>query len=170
MTINNLQFDDAIDALYKRHDGGQDTRKGVTRASEYKDRDSIPDLEAAALLVYLDIFRGVPVEGETDVFSFGADGVLAESAFDRMLAKTVGMDIDEVKKIGRSERGISYGAALEKINELLGGTALTAKHNTGDPLSRALAVELLAEALHTSDGSGKIPHLYYVPQLSLIHI
>lgn len=162
MTIEKLQFDDAIDALYKRHDGGQDTRKGVTRASEYKDRNSIPDFDAAALLVYLDIFRGVPVEGETDVFVFDAEGILAESAFDRMLAKTVGTDIDEVKKIGRSKGGISYGAALEKVNTLLGRKALTAKHNAGEPLSRVTAVELVAEALHISDGSGEIPYLYYV--------
>lgn len=164
MTIENLQFDDAIDALYQRHDGGQDTRKGVTRASEYKDRDSIPDFGAAALLVYLDIFRGVPVEGETDVFAFGAEGILAKSAFDRMLAKTLGTDIDEVKKIERSAGGISYGAALEKVNALLGGKALTAKHDAGEPLSRVTAVELVAEALHTSDGSGEIPHLYYVAE------
>ena len=75
-----LQFDDAIDALYKRHDGGQDTRKGVRRVTEYPDYDRIPDPDAAALLVSLDIYRGVPVEGETDVFVFGSDGILAESA------------------------------------------------------------------------------------------
>ena len=29
-----LEFDDAIDELFVRHDGGQDTRKGVTRVTE----------------------------------------------------------------------------------------------------------------------------------------
>lgn len=157
-----LQFDDAIDALYKRHDGGQDTRKGVSRAADYADRASIPDLDAAALLVYLDIFRGVP-QGE-DVFAFGASDLLSESAFDRMLARTVGTDMDEVKQIPRSEGGITYGAALEKVCRRLGGKTLNAKHSPEEPLSRALAVELVADALHSSDGSGEIPYLYYVPQ------
>lgn len=160
----NLQFDDAIDVLYRKHDGGQDTRKGVCRAADYPDVADIPDFDAAALLVYLDIFRGVPVEGETDVFSFGAGDILAESAFDRMLARTVGTDMDEVKKIARSQSGISYGAALAKINALLGGATLTAKHGLEEPLSRAMAVELVADALHTSQGDGKIPYLYYIPE------
>ena len=108
------------------------------KASDYPDRGTIPDLDAAALLVYLDIFRGVP-QGE-DVFAFGAGDFLAESAFDRMLARAVGTEMDEVKKIERSEGGISYGAALEKVNGLLGGQALTAKHDAGEPLTRALAV------------------------------
>ncbi len=164
MDKQKLQFDDAIDALYRRHDGGQDTRKGVSRAADYPDVRSIPDLDAAALLVYLDIFRGVPVEGEPDVFEFGADALLAESAFDRMLARTIGTDMDEVKKIARSEGGVTYGAALEKVNKLMGGKSLAAKHDAEEPLNRATAVELVAEALHTSDGSGEIPYLYYVPE------
>ena len=163
MTTEKLQFDDAIDALYKRHDGGQDTRKGVTRASEYKDLAEIPDFDAAALLVYLDIFRGVPVEGEQDVFAFGPRGILAESAFDRMLAKTVGTDIDEVKKIERSQGGIAYGAALEKVNALLGSKTLDPVRPVEEPLDRVSAVELVARALHVSDGSGRIPYLYFVP-------
>ena len=149
-----LQFDDAIDALYKRHDGGQDTRKGVCMAADYPDKGEIPDLDAAALLVYLDIFRGVPVEDQVDVFAFGADGILAESAFDRMLAKTVGTDMDEVKKIARSEGGITYGKALEKLNAMMGAKALAGKHDPEAPLDRMMAVKLVAEALHTSDGSG----------------
>ena len=157
-----LQFDDAIDALYKRRDGGQDTPKGVTRADAYPDKESIPNLDDAALLVHLDIFRGVPV-GD-DVFVFGADGILAESAFDRMLAKTIGTDIDDVKKITRSEGGITYGKALEKVNAMMGGKALAPKHPDDAPLDRVMAVELVADALHTSDGSGQIPYLYYVPE------
>lgn len=159
-----LQFDDAIDALYKRHDGGQDTRKGVRKATEYPDYEQIPDKDAAALLVTLDIFRGVPVEGETDVFAFGPEGILAESAFDRMLARTIGTDMDEVKKIERSAGGISYGGALDKVNAMLGGKALDPKEPLDAPLSRAMAVSLVAEALHVSDGSGQIPYLYYVPE------
>ena len=158
-----LQFDDAIDALYKRHDGGQDTRKGVQRASDFPDRDSIPDFDAAALMVYLDIYRGVPTENP-DEFRFGPQDLLAESAFDRMLARAVGTEMDEVKKIERSAGGISYGAALEKVNALLGAKALTGKHDDGAPLTRTLAVELVAEALHISDGSGALPYLYYVPE------
>ena len=164
MTTTTLQYDDAIDALYRRHDGGQDTRKGVAKAADYPDRADIPDFDAAALLVYLDIYRGVPIEGEPDVFVFGADGLLAESAFDRMLARTAGTDMDEVKKIERSKGGISYGAALEKVNALLGGKALSPKHGADEPLSRVLAVELVADALRASDGSGVIPYLYYVPE------
>ncbi len=162
MTNQNLQFDDAIDALYKRHDGGQDTRKGVCKAADYPDRAEIPDFDAAALLVSLDIYRGVPQGG--DVFAFGAEDLLAESAFDRMLARTVGTDMDEVKKIQRSQGGISYGAALDKVNALLGGQELTSKHGSEEPLSRAMAVELVADALHISDGSGQIPYLYYVSE------
>lgn len=162
MTTKTLQFDDAIDALYRRRDGGQDTPKGVTKAENFPDKETIPDLGAAALLVYLDIYRGVP-QGN-DVFAFGADGILAESAFDRMIARTLGTDMDEVKKIERSEGGISYGKALEKVNALMGGKALESKHDTEAPLNRAMAVELVADALRTSDGSGEIPHLYYVPE------
>ena len=163
MTNLQLQFDDAIDALYKRHDGGQDTPKGVTRATAYIDKDQIHDMDAAALLVSLDIYRGVPQDDGG--FAFDAGGILAESAFDRMLARTVGKDMDEVKQIGRSAGGITYGAALEKVNGLLGaGTAVAAKHDTDAPLSRAQAVELVAEALKISDGSGEIPHLFYVPE------
>ena len=158
-----LQFDDAIDALYKRHDGGQDTRKGVQRASDFPDRDSIPDFDAAALMVYLDIYRGVPTENP-DEFRFGPQDLLAESAFDRMLARAVGTEMDEVKKIERSEGGITYGAALDKVNALLGGKPLTGSHDAGTPLNRALAVELVAEALRTSDGSGALPYLFYVPE------
>lgn len=164
MTKLELQFDDAIDVLYRKHDGGQDTRKGVSRAADYPDRAEIPDLDAAALLVYLDIYRGVPVEGETDVFAFGPEGILAESAFDRMLARTVGTDMDEVKKIERSAGGISYGGALDKVNAMLGGKALDPKEPLDAPLTRAMAVSLVAEALHVSDGSGQIPYLYYVPE------
>jgi len=159
-----LQFDDAIDALYKRHDGGQDTRKGVTRAADYPDKDSIPDFDAAALLVYLDIYRGVPVEGAQDVFAFGAEGILAESAFDRMLARAVGTDMDEVKKIERSAGGITYGSALSKVHALLGGKTISPKASPDAPLTRALAVSLVYEALRVSDGTGRIPYLYYVPE------
>lgn len=162
MTTLNLQFDDAIDALYRRHDGGQDTPKGVTRAAYYPDKNSIPDMDAAALLVYLDIYRGVP-QGE-DVFAFGADDILAESAFDRMLARTLATDMDEVKKIPRSEGGITYGAALKKVNDLMGDKTLEAKHDAQEPLSRVYAVELVAAALRSSDSSGDIPYLYYVPE------
>ena len=162
-----LQFDDAIDELYRRHDGGQDTRKGVQRASDFPDRESIPDFDAAALLVYLDIYRGVPTE-TPDEFLFGPEDLLAESAFDRMLARAVGMEMDEVKKICRSESGISYGAALEKVNGMLGTISLSGKHDAETPLDRTLAVELVADALHASDGSGKIPHLFYVPENTVL--
>jgi hypothetical protein len=166
MNAEALQFDDAIDALYRKHDGGQDTRKGVTRASEFSDFSQIPDQDAAALLVYLDIYRGVP-QGN-DVFAFGPDDILAESAFDRMLKRALGTDMDEVKKIERSQGGISYGAALEKVNALLGGKSLIPKHDSTAPLSRTLAVELVADALHLSDGSGTLPYLYYVPENTVL--
>ena len=158
-----LQFDDAIDALYKRHDGGQDTRKGVAKAADYPDRDSIPDFEAAALLVSLDIYRGVPT-GEPDEFRFGAEDLLAESAFRRMLARARGADMDEVREIGRSEGGITCGQALELVNQVLGSAQLPARQNPEQPLRRTEAVALITEALHASRGDGCIPYLLYVPE------
>ena len=166
MSTQILQYDDAIDALYRRHDGGQDTRKGVQRAADYPDAAEIRDFDAAALLVSLDIFRGVPVEGETDVFRFGPDDLLAESAFTRMLERACGTDMDEVKKIARSEGGITCGAALERVNEILGGGQLVLSEETDAdaPLDRTTAVDLLVEALKVSDGAGRIPALFYVPE------
>ena len=157
-----LQFDDAIDARYQKHDGGQDQRKGVARAADFADYPLIPDPEAAALLVSLDIYRGVPQGG--DVFSFGTEDLLAESAFQRMLERTLGMDMEEIKKIPRSDGGISYGAALERVNRLMGERKAAGKYPMDAPLNRSMAVELVASALHRSDGSGKIPYLYYVPE------
>jgi hypothetical protein len=162
MPTQNLQFDDAIDQLYRRHDGGQDTRKGVTRVTEFSDYGDIPDTQAAALMVYLDIFRGVPQENGS--FRFGAEELLAESAFERMLQRTLGTDMDQVKEIQRSQGGISYGEALAQVVPLLGSTTLAGDHPAEAPLTRALAVELMAKALETADGTGKLPHLYYVPE------
>ena len=159
----NLQFDDAVDKLYRRHDGGQDTRKGVARAADYRDRDSIPDFDAAALLVYLDIYRGVPTE-DPDVFEFGADGRLARSAFVRMLEKTKGTDGEEVRKIPRSEDGITRGQALALVNDALGSVRLPEPQDPDGPADRTFAVGLLAEALRKSRGDGQIPYLYYVPE------
>lgn len=157
-----LRFDDEIDSLYKRHDGGQDTRKGVQKAADYLDVREIPDIEAAALLVSLDIYRGVPAEDKVDTFLFGAEDILGESAFERMLARAIGTDMDEVKKIPRSQGGITYGAALQKINGLLGTKKLYPKHSQEVALDRAMAVELISDALKSADGTGKMPYLYYV--------
>ncbi len=157
-----LEFDDEIDKLYQRHDGGQDTRKGVLKAADYQDVESIPNIDAAALLVYLDIFRGVPQGG--DVFAFGADRRLAESAFLRMLERTCGTPRKEILKISRLESGISYGAALSLVNAALGGVSLESKHDLSLELDRKTAVEMLHDALHSSDGSGRIPYLYFVAE------
>lgn len=157
-----LQFDDLIDSLYNRHDGGQDTRKGVKKATEYLDYASIPDVSAAALLVSLDIYRGVPVADKVDTFLFGAEDFLAESAFDRMLARAVGTDMDAVKKIPRSQGGITYGSALKKVNALIGEKKLSPKHSEETALDRTMAVELVSDALRSADGTGTLPYLYYV--------
>ena len=157
-----LQFDDAVDALYTKHDGGQDTRKGVICARDYPDLSEIPDFDAAALLVSLDIYRGVP-QGN-DVFTFGADSLLAESAFRRMLVAAQGKDHDEVKKIERSEGGISYGEALALVNGMLGSQRLEAGAPLELPLDRKTAVALIASALHVSKGDGELPYLFYVAE------
>lgn len=157
-----LEFDDAIDKLYVRHDGGQDTRKGVIVAADYPDIAEISDINAAALLVSLDIFRGVPI-GE-DEFIFGADRHLAESAFCRLLARTCGTPRKEVQKIARSEGGLTYGTALKMVNEKLGSVTLEAGCPSEKPMDRAMAVELLAAALKASKGDGEIPYLFYVPE------
>lgn len=162
MKVETLQFDDAIDRLYRRHDGGQDTRKGVQRATDYSDYATIPDVAAAALLVSLDIYRGVPVEGQKDVFSFGSGHILAESAFQRMLERTIGTDMEQVKKIQRSQGGISYGDARDMVQKLLGNREIPPKHPLDEPLNRVYAVELICDGLHLSDGTGKIPYLYFV--------
>ena len=159
----SLQYDDAIDKLYRRHDGGQDTRKGVIRAADYLDRDRVPDFDAAALLVYLDIFRGVPTD-RPDEFIFGAEDLLARSAFQRMLERAMGTDGEEVRKIERSKDGVSYGEALDQVNLVLGSAQLDAAANRGEPLTRALAVSLISRALHASRGDGCIPYLYFVSE------
>ena len=157
-----LQFDDAIDKLFRQHDGGQDTLKGVTKAADYQDRDSIPDFETAALLVSLDIFRGTPL-GD-DKFAFGADDLLARSAFQRMLLRVQGTDWEQVREVPRSEDGISCGEALEQVNALLGSAQLPPEENPNQPLTRTAAADLVARAMRIAKGDGRIPHLYYVPE------
>lgn len=36
MTATKLEFDEEVQKLYKRHDGGEDTPKGVLKASLYR--------------------------------------------------------------------------------------------------------------------------------------
>ena len=155
-----LEFDDSLDSLYRRHDGGQDPRKGVIRAADYADFDSIPDPDAAALLVYLDIFRGIPLGN--DVFAFGPDRLLSRSAFYRMLERTKGTAGEEVRKIGRSRDGICYAEALGLVNAALGSAQLPPAHPSDLQLNRSIAAELLSGALRASRGDGAIPFLYYI--------
>ena len=72
--------------------------------------------------------------------------MLAESAFQRMLERTLGMDMEEIKKIPRSDGGISYGAALERVNRLMGERKAAGKYPMDAPLNRSMAVELVASA------------------------
>ena len=58
-----FELDNEVQRLYTRHDGGEDTPKGIFKAADYPDYDSISDKEAAALMVSLDIYRGIPENG-----------------------------------------------------------------------------------------------------------
>ena len=171
-----IAFDDELDKLYRRHDGGQDTVKGVLKASDYVDYERIPDKQAAGLLVSLDVFRGVgpeepeaaaPQEGPggrggmpkgPECFYFEPDRLLAESAFQRMLEKACGTPRAEVFKIQRSEGGLTCARAVEMLNAAL-SPAMALPAGSDQPLCRADAVDLLVRALKASDGSGRLPKL-----------
>ncbi len=160
-TSQALEFDDAVQKLFIRHDGGEDTPKGILKAADYPDYDAIADKEAAALMVSLDIFRGVPEGGG---FVFGADRLLAKSAFVRMLAAACGRYKKEIFAIERIDAPISVNEAKNMVAGKLGGADsrdLDVFSGPG-PLNRETACALLAAALRLSDGSGEMPYLFYV--------
>ena len=157
-----LEFDDAIDELFVRHDGGQDTRKGVTRLAEYTDLPEIPNQADAALLVALDIFRGVYLSPDT--FCFGPERLLAKSAFDRMLKRACGVRAKDLKGGERVEEPLTLGQAVTQVKALMGGAAFDYPGAADAPLNRAMAVSLVAMALRASDGSGDLPYLYFVAE------
>ena len=161
MTTAQLEFDEKVQKLYKRHDGGEDTPKGILKASLYPDYSEIQEKEAAALLVTLDIYRGIPVEGG---FIFGGDRELAKSAFIRMLMAACGGYKKDIFAVARIEEGITVAEAKEMTAEKLGeqGAKALQKFDGQEPLTREVAVQLLAAAIHASDGTGEIPYLYYV--------
>lgn len=161
MTATKLEFDEEVQKLYKRHDGGEDTPKGVLKASLYPDYSEIQEKEAAALLVTLDIYRGIPAE---DGFIFGGDRKLAKSAFIRMLMAACGGYKKDIFAVERIEEGITVAEAKAMAAEKLGGqgTQVLQRFDSHEPLTREIAVQLLAAAIHASDGTGEIPYLYYV--------
>ena len=161
MTATKLEFDEEVQKLYKRHDGGEDTPKGVLKASLYPDYSEIQEKEAAALLVTLDIYRGIPTE---DGFIFGGDRKLAKSAFIRMLMAACGGYKKDIFAVERIEEGITVAEAKAMAAEKLGGQGTPAlqRFDSHEPLTREIAVQLLAAAIHASDGTGEIPYLYYV--------
>ncbi len=153
-----FEFDDAVDKLYRRRDGGEDTPKGVAAAKDYPDFDSIPDPGAAAIMVSLDIFRGVPEDGG---YVYGGDRLVAESAFKRMVEKACGTPFAEVFKIERSEGGISSKAAKELLLAELGGVDFDFEVSD-ELITRNTAGELMLAALKASKGLGRLPYVYFV--------
>lgn len=104
-TVQLLEFDEAVQKLFIRHDGGEDTPKGVLKASLYPDYAEIQDKEAANLLVSLDIYRGIPVDGK---FIFGGSRKLAKSVFIRMLMAAYGGYKKDIFAVERIESGTQY--------------------------------------------------------------
>ncbi len=156
-----FEFDDAIDKLYVRHDGGQDTRKGAACLAGYTDYAEIPCKEDAALLIALDIYRGVYLGPDT--FCFGAERLLAKSAFERMLERACGVPAKNLKGGERSEGGISVKEACGMVEKLMGDVPFSYT-SEAELLCRQDAVQMVSKALRASDGSGRLPYLYYVPE------
>lgn len=162
-TIHTLEFDDAIQKLFIRHDGGEDTPKGILKASLYPDYAEIQDKEAAKLLVSLDIYRGIP---ENDGFIFGGSRKLAKSAFVRMLMAACGGFKKDIFAVERMETGITVAEAKTMVCEKLGTEkAHILDRFDGDILlDRETASQMLYTAIRASDGKAEIPYLYYVAE------
>ena len=165
MTATNsaLEFDEAVQKLYVRHDGGEDTPKGILKASLYPDYAEIQDKEAANLLVSLDIYRGIPVE---DGFIFGGSRKLAKSAFLRMLMAACGGYKKDIFAVERIESGITVAEAKAMVIEKLGADKASAlkRFDGEDLLDRETASQMLYAAIRASDGTAEIPYLYYVAE------
>lgn len=162
-TIIQLEYDEAVQKLYTRHDGGEDPPKGVLQAALYPDYADIQDKEAAALLVSLDIYRGIPEDGG---FLFGGARLLSRSAFDRMLMAACGACKKDVFAIPRCEEPITVNEAKNLVAGKLGSAdsrPLDCFAGT-EYLNRETASELIAAALNCSNGSGDLPWLLFVPE------
>lgn len=161
MTATKLEFDEEVQKLYKRHDGGEDTPKGVLKASLYPDYSEIQEKEAAALLVTLDIYRGIPAE---DGFIFGGDRKLAKSAFIRMLMAACGGYKKDIFAVERIEEGITVAEAKAMAAEKLGGqgTQVLQRFDSHEPLTRKLQFNCWLRPFMPLTAPGEIPYLYYV--------
>lgn len=158
-----LAYDDEVQKLYTRHDGGEDTPKGVLKAALYPDYAEIQDKEAAALLVSLDIYRGVPAEG---AFLFDGTRKLSRSAFLRMLMAACGDYKKNIFAVERIEAGISINEAKNLVAGKLGAvdSRFLDRFSGSGFLDRETASQMLAEAIRHSDGSGDIPYLLFVEE------
>ncbi len=186
-----LEFDDALDVMYTRHDGGDDPPKGVISVKDFHDLDQIGDIDSAALAVSLDIFRGLPVgekfanakrpEGmagmmfqypDPDYYVFSGDSLLAKSAFDRMLARAKGIPSKQWLKIARVDEPLTFAEAFDMVARLTANIRLDQfPYEPQSLLNRVMAIDLIITAMKSSDGTGELPYLYYVPEsTSLTHL
>lgn len=166
----SLEFDDEVQKLFTHHDGGEDTPKGILKASDYPDYAEIQDKEAAALMVTLDIYRGIPEDGS---FVFGAKRILAKSAFQRMLLAACGGYKKHIFAIERIEEPISVNEAKNLVIGKLGKSDSSALNGFvgNDPIDRETACQMLSAALKISDGSGEMPYLFFVEEnMKLTHL